>query len=173
MFLGLFKRYLSNKPCISKARRTYPWYGERLSLISYSLMTNHIHLFVHQQDQNALPEFMKSLLASYSMYFNKTHGRVGPLFQSKYRAVRIDNQSYFEHISRYIHLNPKDWKDYPYSSLVHYRSNNTPEWLNSSTVLEIFENNISNYIAFLANYVETKEELDELKWQLADRDMEM
>ena len=37
------------------------------------------------------------------MYFNKKYKRVGPLFQSVYKAVPLSNESQFLHLSRYIH----------------------------------------------------------------------
>ncbi len=148
-FLSLFKRYLSNSPTISGYRVKYPWYHSRLDLIAYCLMSNHVHLLIYQEDQAAMTEFMRSVLTSYTLYFNTTHKRVGPLFQSKYRAVKIDNEPYYQHISRYIHLNPQDWLNYPYSSLVHYRSRYSPEWLSREVVLSGYSN-IGEYLNFLS-----------------------
>ncbi len=168
VFLGLLKRYLSEKPSTSAARVKYPWYHERLKVLCYCLMSNHVHLMLYQEDEKAIHVFMKSLLTSYGMYFNKKYDYVGPVFQSRYRAVRIDNQSYYEHISRYIHMNPKNWLEYPYSSLVHYRSSRSPEWLDTTTILNMFDNNIEQYMDFLSDYKDHKELMEDLKWQLAD-----
>ncbi|MFO0971171.1 MAG: transposase [Candidatus Saccharimonadales bacterium] len=168
IFLSLFERYLSKKPKISPARTTYPHYAPRLNLIAYCLMPNHIHLLVYQKDRAALTEFMRSLMTSYSMYFNKKYNRVGPVFQSRYRASHIDHQSYLEHITRYIHLNPKNWRNYEFSSINNYRHNRSPEWLNISPVMKIFNSSTKEYLQFVSDYESMKTTLDELKWELAD-----
>lgn len=50
------------------------------------------------------------------MYFNKKYDRTGTLFENRYKAILIDSDSYFLHLTRYIHLNPikliyPDWKE--------------------------------------------------------------
>src|SRR3989344_349622 len=129
VFLNLLKRYLSKKPVKDKQGREYMHlYGE-LELLSYCLMPNHFHLLIYQTSSTAMRQLMHSILTSYSGYFNKINGRRGPLFESCYKASLISNDSYLEHISRYIHLNPKNWKDYKYSSLPYYIDKNRAEWL--------------------------------------------
>jgi len=49
---------------------------------------------------------MSSLTTSYSMYFNRTYGHVGPVFQNRFKSILIENDSYFLTLSRYIYLNP-------------------------------------------------------------------
>lgn len=165
VFLSLFKRYLSNQPAKTSARLPYPWYKQRLELIAYCLMPNHVHLLVYQNDEKALVEFMRSLMTSYSMYFNKKYERVGPVFQSRYRASRISSDPYLEHITRYIHLNPRQWQNYPYSSINYYRGQ-TAEWLQPQKVLDSFSSS-KEYLSFLEDYEDHKRMLDELKWELA------
>ncbi|QQS18790.1 hypothetical protein IPL68_01835 [Candidatus Saccharibacteria bacterium] len=36
-------------------------------------MPNHIHLFVYQHDEYAIRDFMRALLTSYCMQYNKVH----------------------------------------------------------------------------------------------------
>lgn len=110
---------------------------------------------------------MRSLMTSYSRYFNLKYKRTGPLFESRYKAVRLDNDSYLQHITRYIHLNPRLWQTYRYSSLNYYRAGREPEWLNTSKVLELFLSR-KDYLEFVADYEEQKDMLAELKHQLAN-----
>jgi putative transposase len=166
VFLSLLKRYLSDKPAKSDARVSYPWYQPQLELLAYCLMPNHIHLLVYQHEARILPDFMRSLLTSYSMYFNRRYKRVGPVFQSRYLASTIDRENYLEHISRYIHLNPKDWKSYPYSSLAYYMSSKKAEWIKPKRILDIFSDQ-KTYWRFLEDYEAHKQLLDELKFELA------
>jgi len=169
VFISLFKRYLSSSAQISTARVPYPNYHSNIDILVYCLMPNHIHLLLHQKEMDDLARFMRSLMTSYSMYFNRKYSHVGPVFQSRYKAILIENDAYYQHISRYIHLNPTNWIDYPYSSLVHYRSHNPPEWLNTKTVLEMFNDNIGEYLTFLRDYIPSKKELASIKKLLADQ----
>ena len=43
---------------------------------------------------------------SYARYFNTRNERIGPLFQSRFKAKLIENEESFLQLSRYIHLNP-------------------------------------------------------------------
>jgi putative transposase len=167
MFLSFIKRYLSSKQATSPHRHPYPHYAGRLELLAFCLMPNHIHLLAYQQDETAIVEFMRSLMTSYSMYFNRKYSRVGPVFQSRYLASVIDKENYLEHISRYIHLNPKAWKTYEYSSLPYYLNERSAEWLNPGRILELFDGNQAAYMHFLEDYKAHKQMLDELKWELA------
>lgn len=165
-FLSLFKRYLSDKPSLSKARVPYSWYGLRISLVAYCLMTNHVHMLIYQKDSKAMAELMHSIMTSYSMYYNKKYKHYGPVFQSRYLASQIDEDNYLEHISRYIHLNPKDWQNYKYSSIDYYTSGKHAEWLKPKPITQIF-NGREEYINFLKDYEEQKQLMDELKLELA------
>ena len=167
MFISLFKRYLSRDPQASPSRTAYPHYYGRVRLLSYCLMPNHIHLMLHQRDKTGLSDFMRSVMTSYSMYFNRKYKHHGPVFQSRFLASHIDDQTYFDHVSRYIHMNPKDWVEYPYSSLPHYKSFACPEWLSPDEVL-LQAGGIEEYLKFLDDYQEHKEDLDDIKWLLAD-----
>lgn len=40
------------------------------------------------------------------MYFNRTHGHVGPVFQNRFKSILIENDRYFITLSQYIYLNP-------------------------------------------------------------------
>lgn len=40
------------------------------------------------------------------MYFNRTHGHLGPVFQNRFKSILIENDSYFLKLSQYIYLNP-------------------------------------------------------------------
>lgn len=168
VFLHLLKRYLSSEKAVSKARVAYPSYQDWVELNAFCLMPNHIHLLLYQTDEKALPEFMKSLLTSYSMYFNRKYKRVGPVFQGRYRAARITADSYLDHISRYIHLNPRDWQTYPYSSLKYYKGDAEADWVTTHKITGLFPST-EQYMEFLKDYEGHKAMLDEIRWELADQ----
>lgn len=166
-FLSLFARYLSDTPAKSPSREPYPYYGTRLELLAFCLMPNHIHMLVYPHDQRVMTEYMRAVMTSYSIYFNKKYDRRGPLFESNYLASNIDRGAYLEHISRYIHLNPKHWATYPYSSLRYYTGKDYAPWVKPDKILQIFNSNVAEYIAFLKDYEAQKILMDELKHELA------
>ncbi|HTE22362.1 MAG TPA: transposase [Candidatus Limnocylindria bacterium] len=160
----LFARYLSVNPTQSKEGLAYPHYHGVVDLLAYCLMGNHFHLLIYQKEQDMMSKLMRSILTSYSRYFNLRHKRSGPLFESRYKAARVDQKSYLQHISRYIHLNPRYWKRYQHSSLKFYRQA-PPEWLTPASVLELFTSS-EDYMTFLEDYEEHKAMLDEVKQSL-------
>lgn len=167
-FEKLLARYLSKKPATSKEGVQYPHLAGRIELLSYCLMENHFHLLVYQIEAGAMTKLMRSLMTSYSRYFNLKYRQSGSLFESRYKASKIDEQSYLEHISRYIHLNPRSWRKYQYSSLRYYRDNNPPEWLMPQKIMTMF-NSPESYMNFVADYEENRQMLSELKHELADQ----
>lgn len=164
--LQLFSRYLSLQEIKNSAGVSFPNYSNRIELLAFCLMPNHVHLFVYQYQQGVMTEFMRSLLTSYSMYFNKKYKRSGPLFESRYKASRITSDSYLQHITRYIHLNPKLWREYEYSSLPYYLHQVSDDWVNPKRVLDLFHDD-TEYLQFVEDYEGAKEIMDILKLELA------
>jgi hypothetical protein len=136
--------------------------------LAFCLMQNHFHLLVFQYKKDVITKLMRSLCTSYTMYFNNKYGRVGHLFQSRYKASIIDSDSYLQHISRYIHLNPKDYTDWQFSSLPYYLGYLHADWVNPKPIVDIFSSP-SEYLEFISDYKEYSESLDELRSQLADK----
>lgn len=167
-FINLFERYLSEKPSTSKDYEVYPNFFGRVKVLAYCLKKNHFHILIYQSDVPDLEKFMRSVMTSYSRYFNLKYKRTGPVFESRYKAVRIDSNSYLQHVSRYIHLNPIEWEGYDYSSMKYYKSGNEPCWLNTTTILEQF-NSRQEYTDFVSDYKEMHDMLGEIQHQLADQ----
>lgn len=131
-------------------------------------MGNHFHtLFYLGEDVSAISEFMRSIGTSYTMYFNKKYKRVGPLFQGTYKASCVTSDSYLLHISRYIHLNPREYETYKYSSLPAYLSKKSVLWLKPQKILDLFEGD--DYMEFMKDYEDHKAMLETLKYELADK----
>lgn len=63
-------------------------------------------------------------------------------------------------------MNPRDYKMWPYSSWPYYTQGWSADWVKQGKIFELFEG--GNYEQFVDDYQEVKEELDELKKQLAD-----
>lgn len=170
-FLGLLKKYLSGdkKAVRNTNRHTFPTLGGEVMLLAYCLMPNHVHLLFYQHTAEGVAKLMRRVMTGYVMYFNDKYKRVGSLFQGRYKASRIDADSYLQHISRYIHLNPEEYMTWPYSSFVYYKGEKrTPEWLNTQKILEVFEESQTDYVEFVGWYQDSMRELSMLKWQLAN-----
>ena len=72
---------------------------------AYVLMDNHYHLLVETPAAN-LSQAMQWVNVSYSVWFNRRRGRVGPVFQGRFKAVVVEAEAYAVELSRYVHLNP-------------------------------------------------------------------
>lgn len=96
---------------------------------AYCLMPNHFHFFIRVIDKGSFDKGIKNFFISYSKAINKKYGRVGSLFQGRFKAVEIDSDQYFTRIITYIHQNPlvagvvRKLEDYKYSSYYSYLSN--------------------------------------------------
>ena len=173
VFLGLLKKYLTghNHNPNNRHKRSSTDLSAHASLLAYCLMPNHFHLLLYQKSEQGVTQLLRRVSTGYAMYFNQRYKRVGGLFQSRFKASAINADSYLHHISRYIHMNPKDYKTWPYSSFRYYDgTGKSATWLNTAPILELFENDPNQYQTFLEDYLDTKKELDELKWQIANSD---
>lgn len=168
VFLGLLKKYLTGENSNPNNRHPYTPLNGKVDLVAYCLMPNHFHLLLYQIDEGGITSLMRRVATGYVMYFNNRYERVGGLFQGRYKASLIQKDDYLQHVSRYIHLNPDDYKKWPYTSLAVYQGRKKSKWLNTSHVLEIFNNERQSFLDFMEDYEDTKKELSILKWQLAN-----
>ena len=111
-------------------------------------MPNHFHLFLFQSDKTAMSRLIRAVCGSYTIYFNKKYKRLGPLFQSRFKASRIDSDECYMYISKYVHLNPKNYKTWEWSSLPYFRGDKVSSWVKPSLVLEMFKS-VEEYMKFL------------------------
>lgn len=72
---------------------------------AYCLMDNHYHLLVETPEGN-LSIGMRQLNGVYTQAFNRRHGRVGHLFQGRFKAILIEKDSHLLEACRYVVLNP-------------------------------------------------------------------
>jgi REP element-mobilizing transposase RayT len=72
---------------------------------AYCLMTNHYHLLVGTPRAN-LSRGMRHLNGVYTQSFNRGHGRVGHVFQGRYKAILVERETHLLELCRYVVLNP-------------------------------------------------------------------
>jgi putative transposase len=98
----------------------------KVAIHAYVLMPNHLHLLATPSDKLGLARMMQWVGRYYVPYFNNKYGRVGTLWQGRYRATVIDSERYFMTCSTYIELNPvragmvSSPADYSWSSYAHH-----------------------------------------------------
>lgn len=120
-------------------------YRERFgySVYAYCLMPNHVHLLLESSDQ-PLAKLMQGLQQSYSQYFNRSHRKVGHVFQGRYKAIICARDEYLLELVRYIHLNPvragmvKGPERYRYSGHRAYGEGRANEIIEPGKVLKLF-----------------------------------
>lgn len=101
-----------------------------VEIISYCFMPNHIHILLRQMREDGISNFMSKFANSYTRYVNTKNKRFGPLFQGKFKAVRIETDEQLLHVMRYIHLNPyTSYLVKNISSLENYRYSSYNEYM--------------------------------------------
>lgn len=106
--------------------------------LAYCLMGNHYH-FVLRTRQANLSRLMRHVNGVYTQAFNRRHGKVGHLFQGRFKALLVDHDAYLLQVCRYVELNPvraglvQQPQAWPWSSLrAHLGLAPAPPWLDVS-----------------------------------------
>ena len=120
-------------------------FGHRIH--AFYLMANHVHLAL-QVAKVPLSKIMQNLSFRYTGWINKNSGRMGHLFQGRYKAILVDQDSYLLELTRYIHLNPvraglvRDPVTYPSSGHRYYLGKRKVPWLTTDWVLSQFSKQV-------------------------------
>jgi putative transposase len=111
---------------------------------AYCLMDNHYHLLIETPEPN-LSSAMRDINGNYTQKFNFRHGRVGHVFQGRYKSFLIEKELYLLEVARYIVLNPvrakivqsaHDWRWSSYGATT--GRSNSPNWLHVDWILNFF-----------------------------------
>ena len=95
---------------------------------AYCFMTNHVHLFIKENNIGDISKIMTKILSHYATWFNIKYLRSGALFANRYKSEPVNDERYYLGLIRYIHQNPVKARitnkicDYPYSSYHEYAS---------------------------------------------------
>lgn len=148
-------------------------YEERLvSILAYCVMPNHFHLLLKQEMDDGISIYLQRLTLSFVRYYNVLHKRKGPVFESKFKAVRIESENQLLHVSRYIHLNPSsagivdDPLAYPYSTFIYYVHGGEQTPLAFGDILR--GRSRESYKSFVYDNMEYQRTLQFVKHQLFD-----
>lgn len=140
-----------------------------VEIICFCLMPNHYHLLLKQAQEKGIMIFARNFQLSFAKYFNIKNERLGPLFESRFKAVRVEDENQLLHLSRYIHINPytsfviskkEELLTYPWSSLGEYLGGKkvlcSPE-----VILKNFKNP-EDYGRFILDRADYQRKLDEI-----------
>ncbi len=102
---------------------------------------------------------MQKVSTGYTMYFNIKNERNGALFQGRYKSTHAAEDRYLKYLFSYIHLNPKQPREYQYSSYSFFlgkrrpwdrilNTENTPLYFQSPAE---FEQEMSEWVKYREN----------------------
>lgn len=120
----------------------------------FCLMDNHYHLLLHAPEQ-VVSAAVQRFTSRYVRRFNARHGYDGPLFKSRFGSTAIETSEHLLEEIRYIHNNPLDLAEHPdryrwSSHSVYLGLRSRPTFLSTSTVLDLFGQNVDDYARFVA-----------------------
>lgn len=145
-------------------------------IIAFCLMPNHCHFLLKQLGNRGISNFMRNFQNSYARYFNVRYKRTGGLFQSMFKAVRVETDEQLLHVSRYIHLNPvsayliemEELENYPWSSFGMYMDLMEFEFVNPKIIQSFFKTK-KDYKKFVSNQAEYQRELQTIKHLILEK----
>lgn len=135
----------------------------RLGLVAYCLMPNHYHFLLGQVEEVPVSRFINNLFSSYVQAVNRQQGRVGTLFESRFKHAALGTDELILYLCRYIHLNPakaglvEQPEDWPYSDYRQWLRNENPA---AKTFLENYFTGSHGYRRFVHD---CKDELEALR----------
>lgn len=106
-YFGLLKHY----------KRKY-----KFNLYAWCLMPNHVHLILEVTKPKELARIMQGLNIAYTRWFNRKYGKVGHLWQGRFKSLVIQKDNYVLDCINYVEMNPLRARitqtplEYPWSS---------------------------------------------------------
>jgi putative transposase len=78
----------------------------RVHILHYCIMNNHVHMIIKLNPQSLLSRFMKQVNLSYLLYYKNIYDYYGHLWQDRFKSNIIDSDIYLLQCGKYIELNP-------------------------------------------------------------------
>lgn len=139
-----------------------------VTILCFCLMPNHFHFMLRQEKENGIKQFIQRLSNSFAHYFSLKYKKRGHVFEGNFKAVRVETDEQFIHLSQYIHLNPvtayivESPKDYPYSSYNTYLGNDKFPFVDPKSILAHFPSS-KKYEEFVLDQKDYQRVLQEIK----------
>jgi REP-associated tyrosine transposase len=139
---------------LAQVCRRFDW-----AVMAYCLLPDHFELVVETR-RASLSEGMRRLAGLYGQAFNRRHGRRGPVFQGRFKAVLVDGELYLAEVCRELLRAPveaglaalaRDWR---WSSCRAMIKGHTPDWLARDALLRLFSDEPATAAAKFSGFVE-------------------
>lgn len=177
-FIDTFRYYLGGNIDVGYSKSTREEKDSKpkeqiVEVISYCLMPNHFHFLIKQNLDDGIRNFIRKTTNSYARYFNIKRKRKGPIFEGKFKAIRVETNEQLLHLTRYIHLNPlvgyitQDLNSYIWSSYLEYLGNSESETCSKKIILDQFKSPRS-YEKFVLDHVDYAKRLNLIKHELLE-----
>ena len=138
--------------------RKYEEYcADILDTFAYCLLKNHFHLLVFVKENVQVPRRdgkgiftlsasrqLSHFFNAYAQAINKMYHRTGPLFESPFERVRVEDKAYAKQLVSYIHCNPQlhgftdNFQSWPFSSHSYYSTPYEKAFIKSGEVMDWF-----------------------------------
>lgn len=142
--------------------------NQLVKIICYCIMPDHFHFALTQLTEGGIQKFIQRLCNSYAHYYNTKNEQKGPVFEGKFKAVRVVSAEQLLHLTRYIHLNPvtnyivEDPSKYEYSSYNDFLEKRNSHLVNTTIIMSKFSKSDS-YKEFVIDRKEYQRELKRIK----------
>ena len=142
-----------------------------IEILAFCFMPNHFHFIIKQIKKDGIRQSISKFSNSYAHYSNTIHEKKGPVFEGRFKAIRVSNNEQLLHLSRYIHLNPytasiiknlNEIHKYPYSSLKEYLSPKSFNLTSTKLILDQFKSP-QDYLNFNLNHADHQKQLHFIK----------
>jgi len=165
----VYNRTVDRKPMFTSdenyayfIRQFDKYLSKYIKIYAYNLLGNHFHFMIKVNDLTDLTTFeklsnlelpnqqktthdivshqFKKFFQSYAMAFNKEQKRIGTLFQTPFKRVRLDDVNYLRELACYINTNAqkhnlvKDFRDWKWSSYHNIISNKETKLLKEELI---------------------------------------
>lgn len=134
--------------------RRFDW-----AVMAHCLLPERFELVVETR-RPTLSEGMRRLSGLYGQAFNRRHGRRGPVFQGRFKAVLVDRELYLAEVCREVLRAPveaglaaqaRDWR---WSSCRTMLRGSAPDWLARGTLLRLFSDDAETAAVRFSAFVE-------------------
>jgi len=137
-----------------------------IKFLCFNIMPDHYHLLVKIVVDDVFSKYINDIENSFTRFFNLKFKRKGPLWQSRFKTIRIRTDKQLLHVSRYIHLNPttaglvekpEDWFFSSYKDFI------SDERFLKKFIKEISISNPKAYKKFIENNQDYQRKLRQIK----------
>lgn len=143
----------------------------QVEIFTYTLMPTHFHLLLRQQKEKGIQRFIADITNALTRHYNLKNERKGSIFQSTFKSVSIKSEEQFNHVSRYIHLNPyssglvknyQELMNYPWTSYKEYIFDTKNGICNQELIFNHFKTK-EKYRKFIEDHADYQRNLEYVK----------